>query len=996
MTPITQTLRTTLREELRDHPILIWLDKDSAYSTFVDELRSEPSNFPAPVIAHRGSYLESMMALEAHGSGIDPSPLLLHLPQTNEDSVRETPFYETYAAGFRFRKSLSTLIREAAFGRVPRDEVDAFLAEGDYTLESADAWMAQKLARVSGELQLLLGSLNAQQFMDQLLSHQDNPGGLRAMLGDTSQKLVRKPSGHFKEAWNFTGKHLGLDTRWPAYQRLKDAPEGENKIGTAELAELVAGWALCVEYTHDLRGRKPAQPELAQLLELAKPLRENCCELAEHLRTRHADFYAQVAASLEDSLAEEREQRRAEELGRVDTFRFEEEQLLQGALQELGSRAWTTALRWANERLDGGSFWLRRDVSRRNAWLLVRGLAQLGLAIQECKLEMGRAVDLGDAARLYAEGGAVVDRRHRHLEQQAEALLYRGVPHYPLLRSLLNAARSLYRDWSDQQARAFTKLCEQHGALPAAEYQQRRIFEDVVLPSLDDKEKTALFLVDALRFEMAQELLELLGKAGGARIKLDVRLAELPSVTEVGMNVLAPVLEDQVLRPAFDKKARRFDGFKTSSYRVRSPKDREKAIRHRAGGDACPWKELEEVLGSEAASLKASVMRADRLMVVHSIEIDAAGEKGAGLSVFEGTLRKIERALTMLHEAGIRRFVLTSDHGFLLRNPGDPTLSYGKQTDPLPRYVLSPHRVSSPEHLSIPLRSLEYQGSDAHLLTPRGTEVHEHPSYDARNFVHGGNSPQERFIPVMTIRHRRPPGSDTQRYLIEIIRRMPNQADMHCIQARVAAQDQMGLAFTGATELEIELRVLQENDLDLKSLLCQASQGATMQGGIARVRVGQPFLLYFRLTGAAEHRAKIELRYPGAHYQVQSASYDERFEVEVRAPKPSGSSSENDATDSPPEEPAKTPSPSSGTSSSAPPTSWLEVYEDLAVRKVFSHIDSYGSISEQDAMAMLGGARQMRRFSRRFEEHAAKAPFTVNIDTSGGSKTYSKQGQRKS
>lgn len=991
MTPITQTLRTTLREELRDHPILIWLDKDSAYSTFVDKLRSDPSNFPAPVIAYRGSYLESMMALEAHGSGIDPSPLLLHLPQTNEDSVRETPFYETYAAGFRFRKSLSTLIREAAVGRVPREEVDRFLEAGDYTLESADAWLAQKLSVASNDLELLLGSLNAKQFMDQLLSDEVNPGGLRAMLGDSKKDdgttaLVRKGfKNELKEAKSFVSKQVGLDHRWPAFQRLSS-----KEIGTADLAELVAGWALCAEYTHDLRGRKPAQAELAQLLDLPKPLRENCCGLAEHLRRHHAEYYVEIAGSLEEALSEEREQRRAEELGRIDTFRFEEEQLLQGALQELDSKAWSTALRWANERLDGGSFWLRRDASRRNAWLLVRGMAQLGIAIEECKLDLRKAVSLGDAGQLYAEAGGLVDRRHRHLEQQAEALLYRGVPHYPILRSLLGAARLLYREWSDKQAQAFTKLCEEHGALPSAEFQQRRIFEDVVVPLLDDKEKTALFLVDALRFEMAQELLELLGKAGGARIKLNARMAELPSVTEVGMNVLAPVLENQALRPAFKKDGRRFDGFQTSSYRVRSPKDREKAIRHRAGGDACPWKELHEVLGSEPANLKASVMRADRLMVVHSIEIDAAGEKGAGLSVFDGTLRKLERALTMLHEAGIRRFIVTSDHGFLLRNPGDPTISYGKQTDPLGRYVLSKHRASTPEHLAIPLRSLEYQGTDLHLLTPRGTKVHD--LYDARTFIHGGNSPQERIIPVLTMLHRRAPGSDAQRYVIEIIRRMPKQAGMHCIQAQVVAQDQIGLAFTGAIELEVDLRAVQEPGREPRAMLCQGSQGARMHGGVARVKVGQPFLLHFRLSAKTEHRAKIELVYPGAHHHVESASYDERFEVEVLRPTHSAQSSDPPSNEA--QSTGDSRSPADAQPSPAKHTSWLDVYEDPAVRKVFAHIDSYGSISEQDAMAMLGGARQLRRFSRNFEKHAAKAPFTLNIDASGGSKTYSKQGQR--
>lgn len=197
---------------------------------------------------------------------------------------------------------------------------------------------------------------------------------------------------------------------------------------------------------------------------------------------------------------------------------------------------------------------------------------------------------------------------------------------------------------------------------------------------------------------------------------------------------------------------------------------------------------------------------------------------------------------------------------------------------------------------------------------------------------------------------------------------------MHCIEARVDALDQIGLAFARPPELELDLRVLQEPGLELRAMLCQGTQGARMQGGVARVQLETPFLLYFRLSGKVEHRAKIELYYPGAQHEVLPAGYEERFEVEVQ------STTECETPATPVEGPET--------------ESWLDVYQDPAIRQVFSHIDRYGSISEQDAITMLGGARQMRRFARHFEKHAAKAPFTLRIDTSGGSKTYTKQGRR--
>jgi len=54
---------------------------------------------------------------------------------------------------------------------------------------------------------------------------------------------------------------------------------------------------------------------------------------------------------------------------------------------------------------------------------------------------------------------------------------------------------------------------------------------------------TAYFVVDAWRFEMAEELYQAIKDTPATVIQLKPRLAELPSVTEVGMNVLAPVVD---------------------------------------------------------------------------------------------------------------------------------------------------------------------------------------------------------------------------------------------------------------------------------------------------------------------------------------------------------------------------------------------------------------------------------------------------------------------
>src|SRR5262249_10844520 len=146
---------------------------------------------------------------------------------------------------------------------------------------------------------------------------------------------------------------------------------------------------------------------------------------------------------------------------------------------------------------------------------------------------------------------------------------------------------------------------------------------------------TAYFMVDALRFEMGQELAKSLDSKT-AEVVVKARLAELPTLTEVGMNVLAPVARNGTL--TIDVKDDRIAGFRAGSARVDSPKSRHRAIAERIGSATCPFLTLEELLERDATSIRRSLARAD-LIVVHCEGIDKAGEKGVGLAVFDRELQ---------------------------------------------------------------------------------------------------------------------------------------------------------------------------------------------------------------------------------------------------------------------------------------------------------------------------------------------------------------------
>ena len=181
----------------------------------------------------------------------------------------------------------------------------------------------------------------------------------------------------------------------------------------------------------------------------------------------------------------------------------------------------------------------------------------------------------------------------------------------------------------------------------------------------------------------------------------------------------------------------------------------------RVGGPTCPWLTLDEVLNREVAGIKQSVVRA-RLVVIHSREIDEAGEKGAGLAVFDLVLQKLRAAWRLLREAGVRRFVITADHGFLLLDESAGAAQpHGRKIDPSRRHVISLVAADHPGEVRVALADLGYEGAEGQLMFPESTAVFD-TGQQAGNFVHGGNSLQERAIPVLTLVHRTAAGGSTR------------------------------------------------------------------------------------------------------------------------------------------------------------------------------------------------------------------------------------------
>jgi hypothetical protein len=659
---------------------------------------------------------------------------------------------------------------------------------------------------------------------------------------------------------------------------------------------------------------------------------------------------------------EEREQAQAHELGATDTFRFEEEVVLEAALNGLANGDWASVLAWSGARTGGGSFWLRQDIARMSAWQLIEACAKLGAAIADAGDALGARTHAQAVAR-YVEVGSAVDRAHRHLEQQRLALLYPQMPCFDKIRAQAERVASLWQVWADAWAVGFNALCRSEGFLPEPGLRQRTLFADVVEPMLDAPGTTALFLIDALRFEMAAELFQLLDGTPDSRVRLDARLAELPTITAVGMNALAPVERDGRLHPVLAGDA--IEGFASGEFNVVDPKSRQRAMQSRVGGTTLPMLSVADVLERSAASLKQGIARA-RLVVVSSLEIDEAGENGAGPASFESAIRRLRAAWRLLRDAGVRRFFITSDHGFLLINPSTaPAQRHGRKIDPKRRYVLSSQAADTSGEVRVPLQALGYQGTDLHLLMPESTRVFD-TGRRGHGFVHGGNSLQERLIPVLTSVHRHGTGVHTTRYAIGA-RRLDDVAGMHCVSAKLTAAAQAALDFGGVEEVELAMRVLDDDAVQVD--LCQVRGGARLEGAVLFARIDEDFEVFFRLTGGRGQRVMVELLHPSAEAHVEPCTLSGRFTVARGRTEPARDA-RSDSDDA----------------------AWLANLADEPVRRVFAHLQAHGVVTEPEVVQFLGSARAARRFSVKVEDHALHAPFAVRIEVVAGVKRYVKEG----
>lgn len=271
--------------------------------------------------------------------------------------------------------------------------------------------------------------------------------------------------------------------------------------------------------------------------------------------------------------------------------------------------------------------------------------------------------------------------------------------------------------------------------------QQKLFWEHVIAP---DQDAVAIFYIDALRADLAFQLIKSL-EDKGSEVRKEAMVSMLPSITEVCMPVLLPNHRNEVKIEVTDSKIKIF----LAGTAITNKADRKAWIESKMP-ESIVLDNLDEVNSLRLDDLKAKIGD-KRFIFVMDREIDQLGTFLADIdvSVLKESVEKVSRGVSRIHEIGIEKVMIATDHGFLFfpKHSKIETIS-GIQTNidtyKGRRFLIGKPPVN-PSLIQLDLKEIGF-ASDCIAQFPRGTICVANPGA----FIHGGISLQENALLFLT------------------------------------------------------------------------------------------------------------------------------------------------------------------------------------------------------------------------------------------------------
>ncbi|MBK6972681.1 MAG: PglZ domain-containing protein [Sterolibacteriaceae bacterium] len=736
-----QHIASTLDRLLRERRVVVFYDLREEFRPFLDELDvvgTGVGDLPRVcihdtltlVVRFEGSFFGLKAAVEPILAAQQPEPLLVYVPGYARERLGKlrgpaapnaaqgkdvwNVLFELDCTGKSYEPSLRGLARNELRRRYTDGDIDEMLAPESLTYHDVVRFLLDENGAGGGSaslVKLVLGNGSSEELICHWIANEARDAELEAkQAAPELLKLVQA--------------RLGLS--------LSD-------VGLAKARHQTLRYVLINEFRSDFGGKAPGQLDVVP----APPTKEELQrvrDVAERLRREHPDAYSDIADGIERELNLPALTIDADALGTIDTFRFEEAVLLEHAARLIADAHYQRALELVLARRR--SFWVDRSLGRLGQWETCRLMAELGREVARIRplLKKGNGTP-----KIWVEGYAGdwyrADLAQRALESWVAKL--EDEPE-PSLEKALGLVRRNHEALLKEMTQGYTAALAAAGWSVSGVLHQTRIYPELVEPV---RGRVAYFFVDAMRFEMAADLIEQL--EGAQELRLSPAVGALPSITPIGMAALLPgasasfsVVDHKV------KLAARIGD--TTMPGLADRMKYLKAVRPEAVDI-----DLGELLQKSTRALEKQLADAP-LVIVRSQSIDGLGEMDGGLlarQIMDTVIGNLARAVRKLARTGVEHFVITADHGhqFSIRKEEDMLMDRpGGDTVDQHRRCWAGRGGQTPTAATrVSGADLGYD-TDLDFIFPTGLAVFRAGGDLA--FHHGGPSLQEMIVPVVTLR----------------------------------------------------------------------------------------------------------------------------------------------------------------------------------------------------------------------------------------------------
>jgi hypothetical protein len=514
---VSEHLVSLIAKQVEERSLVIWYDPGADYKVVAERLE-----IPATTVArYDGSFLKLRREIDSLLNCLETPKLVVYVP-VDQTSTHHA-LIELEAAGvvmqpgqqpFKCNTRLGLVARNALKNAIGEDnaaEVERQVECGKLTLADVDALGTKGQDFTKGVVSIIFGTGNSQEVALGFLASERLDAEIVKKSAIT--ELAGLLTSTFEIDLPENAPLPNIRERLARHVLLTDLVNGLDNVVPSSLSSVKIG---------ESPAAVAACTSLAGMWRLRRDVRESY--VAASQKVEH-DFHL---ANLDFD---------PKQIVGVQTFLAVEQAMLRHVEEALLAKANDDLVALAKSRLS--SFWSEALPQIQAHWALIAAAAEVLIEADRVEKALKKApATVAALVKAYADSDSpwcLLDSHHRHMETR----WYNFNPGQDSegLDKLLNKAEQRYTEIGSALANHFVHQFQKATHPTKGVLRQVELFGSQVQPRAKDG-KTAYVWVDALRFEMARELAEVL--KDDFDVTLRPAIAMMPTITEIGMASLVP------------------------------------------------------------------------------------------------------------------------------------------------------------------------------------------------------------------------------------------------------------------------------------------------------------------------------------------------------------------------------------------------------------------------------------------------------------------------